>query len=427
MRAALIALILALVAGPVLAQTIRPLEDFPVWRKMEGLWRGELSYYDGRGNYAIHPYEGLFEIEIDGAAYRQKNWMIYPPGSRQAGIVSRGLARPDEGVLLIVNTAGRAVDGVGTMVVDSIDHGFDSAEGGEITRVLDENVVVYHYISPKSGALQHLQMVNMGVEGRRIRSAQGFDPNPNVMDWATGTEAIDPKTGRPTPNPNFRQPRAFSAFRETRIPSDTREAVLAEMKARFNVRVVAFASPAEKGATALERTDVAITDCDRLADHPFDPRRVTGGVEREKVELARAIPACRAAVAAAPDSGRANYQLGRVLFYAGRPREAEPFLRRSAEAQDYPQAQFVFGLLHDTADGMPKDHCLAARLWRRAALQDHFYSQYQFPEAALTGRFDGCGVRLDRAEMLTFAKAARAKAAFTGLEDEIDAVIKRLE
>jgi hypothetical protein len=76
---------------------------------------------------------------------------------------------------------------------------------------------------------------------------------------------------------------------------------------------------------------------------------------------------------------------------------------------------------------MPKDHCVAARLWRRAALQDHFYSQYQFPEAALTGRFDGCGVRLDRPEMLAFARAARAKAAFTGLEDEIDAVIKALE
>lgn len=171
MRAALIALTLALVTGPVLAQTIRPLEDFPVWRKMEGLWKGDLSYYDGRGNYAIHPYEGLFEIGIDGTAYRQKNWMIYPPGSRQAGIVSRGLAKADEGVLLIVNTTGRATDDQGTMVVDSIDHGFDSAQGGEITRVLDENVVVYHYISPKSGALQHLQMVNMAIENRRIRSA----------------------------------------------------------------------------------------------------------------------------------------------------------------------------------------------------------------------------------------------------------------
>ena len=67
-----------------------------------------------------------------------------------------------------------------------------------------------------------------------------------------------------------------------------------------------------------------VTECDRLAAHPSDPDRVAPGVAQPDVDLAKAIPACQAAVKAYPDSGRLNYQLARSLGYAGRGREAGP-------------------------------------------------------------------------------------------------------
>lgn len=387
----------------------KDLKDFPVWAKMEGLWKGDLDYLDGDGEFITKDYNGLFEITIDGEAFHQQNWMFYPPDTNYAAYLSKGLAGPGEGVEFIVNTYGHADGEDGDMVVDKIDHGFDF-DGQERARVISDTVVIYDYYAAGTGILQHLQMVNLGAEGLRIRSAQGFDPN----QYKT-----DPKTGEKIKNPRFGKVRGLSAYREERIPKADFAAARQAFRDKHNVKVVVSAGPNPDGPSRVYRLDAVVTQCDWLANHPYDPRRVTGGVEREDVALDEAIPACAEALQADPDNPRLTYQRGRTLFYAGRVTEAYPHLQRAALDMDYPQAQFVLGYLHDEAEGVERDTCLAAKLWRRAALQGLFYAEYSFAKAMMAGRFDACTVRKDRGEAAGFLQSALSKAAYTGLEEEI--------
>lgn len=167
-----------------------------------------------------------------------------------------------------------------------------------------------------------------------------------------------------------------------------------------------------------------VTECDRLAAHPADPDRVAPGVAQRDVDLPRAIAACQQAVAADPANPRLNYQLGRVLAYAGRGVESRPF-RDVAVAGNYPQALFVVGFI--TLFGLndqPQDSCRAAELVRRSALAGRQAGAIAFVHWALEGRFDGCPTPQDRAEMAGFLKSAREKSGgdfFQGL------LIDRLE
>ena len=54
--------------------------------------------------------------------------------------------------------------------------------------------------------------------------------------------------------------------------------------------------------------------CDRLAGDLFDPRKRAPGVLLDAIDADRAVPACRAAVEAAPDEPRFRYQLARALY-----------------------------------------------------------------------------------------------------------------
>lgn len=406
-----LALILCCLALPVCAGN---LEEFPVWQAMDGMWRGELDYYDGEGDYRTRDYNAIFEITIEGGDFHQQNWMFYGPQHANTAWITRGLARPGEGAELIVNTYGRAIDDAGTMQVYEIDHMFDF-EGGERSRVVSDSLVIYDYIDPQTGILQHLQMVNMGVEGMRIRSSQGFDPNRTVTD---------PDTGEETPNPRFGQPRAASFYRETRMDRADFDAVRAEFRDRHNVAIVVEAGATPDDPSRIWRLDAEITECDWLANHPFDPFRVTGGVAQEDVDTDAAIPACEAATAARPNEPRLAYQAGRAQFYAGNIDAALPHLRRAAIGMDYPQAQFVLGFVHDTkASGLAEDRCLTARLWRRAALQGLFYAEYSYAKGALAGRFDQCGLHAAPDEIAGLLESALGKSAFTGLGSEIESLL----
>lgn len=153
----------------------------------------------------------------------------------------------------------------------------------------------------------------------------------------------------------------------------------------------------------------APTECDRLAAHPSDPDRVAPGVARRDIDLPRAIAACEAAVRADPGNPRLNYQLGRVLTYAGRGRESRPF-REAAVSAGYPQALFVVGYLALFGlDDEPRDPCRAADLVRRSALAGRLAGEIAFVHWALEGRFDGCPTPRDRAEMQRFLAAARGR------------------
>lgn len=153
-----------------------------------------------------------------------------------------------------------------------------------------------------------------------------------------------------------------------------------------------------------------VTECDRLASHPEDPFHVAPGRDRAQIDLPAAIAACEAAVKADPKNPRLNYQLARVYGYSGVGEKAIPYRAVAVDA-DYPQALFVVGFLHLTGlNKQPQDRCRAGELIRRAAQQDRLAGQVGFVRWSLAGRFDGCPVPRDPAEMLGFLAAAKKHA-----------------
>lgn len=150
-----------------------------------------------------------------------------------------------------------------------------------------------------------------------------------------------------------------------------------------------------------------VTECDRLASHPDDPNRVAPGLSQSKIDLPRAIEACREAVARDPKNPRLNYLLGRTLGYSGRGAEGLGNRQQAVQA-GYPQSLFVVGYMALYGiNQQPKDICLGAELIRRAAIEERMAGQLGFVTYALAGMFDECPVRRDRAEMQGFIAAAR--------------------
>jgi len=155
------------------------------------------------------------------------------------------------------------------------------------------------------------------------------------------------------------------------------------------------------------------TACDVLASHADDPNRVAPG--RERAEIAKdfpgAIAACRSAVERDPGNPRLQYQLARVLGYSGQGELAMPHRAKAVEGR-YPQALFVVGYLYLTGQNEnPKDLCRAGELIRESAIEGRVAGQIGFPRYAMQGLFDGCDVKMERAEMLGFLDAAAKQVA----------------
>lgn len=165
------------------------------------------------------------------------------------------------------------------------------------------------------------------------------------------------------------------------------------------------------GAPHFERSKYSqsVTSCDRLAAHPNDPDRVADGKEQAEIDLPAAIAACEAAVAADPVNPRLNYQLGRVLAYAGQGEKSKPY-REVAVAADYPQAVFVVGFIRLFGlNAEAQDTCGAAQLIHRSARLGRLAGELGFVSYILAGRFENCPVKRDSDEMRGFLAAARTK------------------
>ncbi|MDX2144821.1 MAG: hypothetical protein SFV19_15810 [Rhodospirillaceae bacterium] len=172
--------------------------------------------------------------------------------------------------------------------------------------------------------------------------------------------------------------------------------------------------------------DVEITECDRLAANPPDPDRIAPGVPREAVDLPRAIAACRAAVAAAPETGRLAYQLGRCLFYAGQRQEAFSCFEQAA-VLGYRQAHFILGLVMTRRfEGLPHDIARIEHHWRQAARLGHASAQVSYVRDAVKGRYDHIPERSTREEMLRFLAHAKEKVDYLGglLIEDLTAALK---
>jgi hypothetical protein len=167
-------------------------------------------------------------------------------------------------------------------------------------------------------------------------------------------------------------------------------------------------NPADIQTYQRDQWSREVTPCDIAAAHPDDPERVATGVARAAVDLEAARIACHAAVLADPENPRLNYQLARVYGYSGRHAEGEPF-RMAALKAGYPQSLFVFGFIRLTGwDGAPADPCLGGELIRLSAHAGRFAGLVGYPHYAVSGAFDGCGIQIDKTELLGFLDRADA-------------------
>ena len=106
------------------------------------------------------------------------------------------------------------------------------------------------------------------------------------------------------------------------------------------------------------------SQCDHLAVAPYNSIGMTG-VDFERIDTARAIPACEAAVADDPEHKRHLYNLGRAYDAAGKFKKAVSYYRQSAE-RGYPAAKSSLGVMHVNGQGTDQDFVAGVALLNEA-------------------------------------------------------------
>ncbi len=113
-------------------------------------------------------------------------------------------------------------------------------------------------------------------------------------------------------------------------------------------------------ADLKKHADDAAAECDRLAASAYDDAGKNGGVKIENIDIERAIPACREAVAANADNLRLMFELGRALFRKDAD-EAAKWIETAA-AKGYAPAMSNLGAYYYYGRGIPQDY-VKARFW----------------------------------------------------------------
>jgi TPR repeat protein len=121
-------------------------------------------------------------------------------------------------------------------------------------------------------------------------------------------------------------------------------AASAQTHAQTHAKPPGKAKPASSAAARAPGSP-APTPCDVLADDPEDPFRTAPGVEARRIDPAKAVATCKAAVDAAPEDGRLRYAYSRALQRAGDEAGALDALQRAAE-RGYPIAENMVGMLY---------------------------------------------------------------------------------
>jgi tetratricopeptide (TPR) repeat protein len=91
-------------------------------------------------------------------------------------------------------------------------------------------------------------------------------------------------------------------------------------------------------STAKATDDPFITDCDAYAAGDSDPDRKDDGVPFDKIDPAKAIPACLDVLTDYPNSLRFQYQLGRAYERNGEIDKAKDLYQKAAD-NGYKEAQ----------------------------------------------------------------------------------------
>lgn len=160
--------------------------------------------------------------------------------------------------------------------------------------------------------------------------------------------------------------------------------------------------------------ETATAVCDRLAASPIDPSRPDGvvGLEFGAIDVASALPACRAASAAEPDSPRLQFELGRVELKAGDAATALALFRKAAAA-GHAGAMNSVGIAYEHGVGVARDMAEAMRWHRRSAEAGDSAAMHRLGLALVRGE----GVKMDRAEALRWFRKSAAAGNIFGVTD----------
>ncbi|WP_066650995.1 MULTISPECIES: caspase family protein [Sphingomonas] len=173
------------------------------------------------------------------------------------------------------------------------------------------------------------------------------------------------------------------------------------------------ASTIGTATTGGSEADRLVAECDRLAGDPGDPGLPVGakGIRLDSEILpALAVPACKAAVAAAPGSIRSSFNLGRALTSAADYAEAKRLFEQAA-ATGYSSGESYLGYLYFEGWGVAQDYGRARTLFEQAATHGNGDAM-----AILSLIYSsGLGVAQDYAQARLWAEQGAAKGSPTAL------------
>ena len=211
--------------------------------------------------------------------------------------------------------------------------------------------------------------------------------------------------------PSKPQPPLSEAARAWQIVQNTQNAAALRAFARrykgtvFADMALAMAeTPERRPPNSRKTTRPPLHDCDRFAaiNNALDP--ITDGVAFDAIDPEKSIPACRAAVAAYPESTRFAVQLGRSLHKAGIYHEALRLYRRTADKGNA-TAMYNIGAMNAHGFGVTKDYVKALRWYRRA--EDKGYTPAKYAIGVMYR--NGFGVTKDYGEALRWYREAAEK------------------
>jgi TPR repeat protein/uncharacterized caspase-like protein len=203
-----------------------------------------------------------------------------------------------------------------------------------------------------------------------------------------------------------------SAATKTAAPGAAVAVAAADPAARKTVSpgAVAALEPQTTGdpqaGSPTNRAESPAEACDRLAAAPID-RSVPNGVVSVKfddLDPVKALPSCRAAVAAQPDNARLVYELGRAVLKGGGEEEAMVLFRKAAVAGNA-AAMNSLAYAYENGKGLPVDLAMGLQWYRKSADAGNGASMHELGWIYQKG----AGVPADPAEALRwFRKAADA-------------------
>jgi TPR repeat protein/V8-like Glu-specific endopeptidase len=144
-----------------------------------------------------------------------------------------------------------------------------------------------------------------------------------------------------------------------------------------------------------------LTDCDIYAASNFDAGRIGQGIEVDKIDVSRAIPACLDAIKKFPFDARIQFQLGRSYGANKNYSEANIWYRKAAD-QDFLLALNNLGAAYMDGTGIDKDAAKGFSLIKTAADKG-----FPFSQRVLANLYrNGNGVSKDFFKAFFYYKAA---------------------